>query len=312
MPRNPSDDPRSIIDEILNDRLGRPFANLADAQRYLDARVQAYNTRPQKELGGLSPLQMTQLLSGDWSTTGAIMVTDTLDPSEIGDPDILHNARALLSTLRADGPAKATAGGNLSREFVNRMLPRLRWPPGYLEDVRLVNKVIDEIDVGLLETLRYVLQFARLIHRRKGFHISPAGRAMLEDGRQGKLLALLFRTFFRDLDLRTLDGAESDGGLQQTIGFTLWRMRSEAREWTTPLRLADVAWLESARDPHLSGSGWDEGKLREWRFRHRVIEPLVGFGLLESRDLLAENKWEHPIEVRKAPLFDRLLRFDFR
>ena len=101
MPRNPSDDPRSIIDEILNDRHGRPFANLADAQCYLDARVQAYNARPQKELGGLSPLQMTQLLSGDWSTTGAIMVTDTLDPSEIGDPDTLHNARALLSTRRA-------------------------------------------------------------------------------------------------------------------------------------------------------------------------------------------------------------------
>jgi hypothetical protein len=135
---------------------------------------------------------------------------------------------------------------------------------------------------------------------------------MLDDARQGELLGLLFRTFFRQLDLRTLDGAEGDDGLQQTIGFTLWRLRSEAKEWTTPAHLADVAWLESAKDPDSPNSVWKERELHEWRFRRRVVEPLVLFGLLESRDLPAENKWEHPIEVRKAPLFDRLLRFDFR
>ena len=110
---------------------------------------------------------------------------------------------------------------------------------------------------------RYVLQFARLIHRRKGFHISAAGRAMLDDARQGELLALLFRTFFRQLDLRTLDGAEGDDGLQQTIGFTLWRLQSEAKEWSMPAHLADVAWLESASDPNPPNSLWKEGERRE-------------------------------------------------
>jgi hypothetical protein len=86
---------------------------------------------------------------------------------------------------------------------------------------------------------------------------------MLDDARQGELLALLFRTFFRQLDLRTLDGAEGDDGLQQTIGFTLWRLQSEAKEWSTPAHLADVAWLESASDPDPPNSLWKEGERRE-------------------------------------------------
>jgi hypothetical protein len=46
-----------------------------------------------------------------------------------------------------------------------------------------------------------------------------------------------------------------------------------------------------------------------WHFRRRVLDPLVWLGLLESRDLPRRERWEHPIEVRKTPLYDRLLRF---
>jgi hypothetical protein len=311
MPRNPSD-PRAIIDELLGQMGGRSFANLADAQRQLEARMRAYNEQPQQELGGLSPSHMYQLLNGDWATTGALIVNDALDLTDVGDPETLHNARVLLTTLRDEGPAKVTAGGNLSREFVGRMLPRLRWPRNYLEDVRRVNKVIDERDVPLLETLRYLLQFANLIHRRKGLHISPAGRAMLDDARRGKLLVLLFLTFFRKLDLRTIDGLGIDAGLQQTVAFSFWKIRSEAEEWTTPAHLADVAWLESAKDPTPPGFPEGDSLSREWRFRHRVLEPLVGFGLLESRDVRSADKWERRIQVRRTSLFDRLLRFEFR
>ena len=51
---------------------------------------------------------------------------------------------------------------------------------------------------------------------------------------------------------------------------------------------------------------------REWRFRRRALDPLVWLGLLESRDLPRKERWERPIEVRKTPLYDRLLRFDVR
>jgi hypothetical protein len=46
--------------------------------------------------------------------------------------------------------------------------------------------------------------------------------------------------------------------------------------------------------------------------RYQVLEPLVDFWVLESRNLPSRDKWDRPIEVRKTPLFDRLLRFEFQ
>ena len=307
-----SNDPHAALQAALDDLLGeRSFANAAEAQSILAAEVHAYNTRPQAELGGLSPTDMSELLYGDWVSSGALTVNAALSPNEIGDPDFIHNAVAVLTTLRDEGPAKATDAGNLSRDFVGRVLPRMRFRDGYLDDVRRMNKVINESDVPPLDIMRHVLLFAGLVKRHKGFRISPAGLAMLDDTRRGELFALLFRTLFRELDLRALGGMDDYVELQETIAFTFWKLRSAAASWTTPAKLADVAWLESAQDAPLNNSAFPDEERREWAFTSRVVEPLIGFGLLEARDLPAKNRWERPIEVRKTPLYDRALQFSF-
>lgn len=310
--RPESTDPHAMLQDALNDLMrDRPLASMAEVQSFLEAEVRAYNTRPQRELGGLSPLDMSQLLAGDWVTSGALIVNSELGPNEIGDPVYLANALALLTMLRDEGPAKATAAGNLSRDFVTRMLPRMRWQEGYLADVRRMNKVINESDVWPLEMTRHLLLIAGLVHRRKGFRISPAGRALVDDARRGELFGLLFRTFFRKFDLRAMDRTDGNVGLQHTIAFTFWKLRGAAGAWMTPAHLADVAWLESAKDPPLNNPLLPDSDRREWNFKARVIEPLIGFGLMESRDLPAEEPWQRPIEVRKTPLYDRALQFRF-
>jgi hypothetical protein len=112
------------------------------------------------------------------------------------------------------------------------------------------------------------------------------------------------------MDLRFVEGWTGDEGLQRTIAFTFWKLRTEADTWALPAHLAEVAWLDSAKDP-VTVSYMSEAEFRASRLRRRVLEPLVWFGLLESRDLPAADRWEHPIEVRKTPLYDRLLQFTF-
>ena len=293
-PPDPND-PHAVLQDALDAMLrDRPFASTAEVQSFLEAEVHAYNTRPQAELGGLSPADMSELLDGDWVSSGALTVNAALSPNDIGDPEYMHNAVALLTTLRDDGPAKATAAGNLSRDFVARMLPRMRFREGYLDDLRRMNKVINESDVWPLEMMRHLLLIAGLVKRHKGFRISPAGREMLDPARRGELFALLFRTFFRRLDLGAMDSIEGQVGLQHTIAFTFWKVRSAAESWTTPVKLAHVAWLESAKDPPLNNSVFPDDDRREWAFSARVVEPLIGFGLLESRNselLCATNRF---------------------
>ena len=89
----------------------------------------------------------------------------------------------------------------------------------------------------------------------------------------------------------------------------LWRIGAEARNWVDPEALAEQVLPDSLRrdpedPPMLSDGGVN-------RCRRRVVEPLVGFGLLEERVLSSsgERWWKRQVEVRVAPLFDHLLRF---
>jgi hypothetical protein len=174
----------------------------------------------------------------------------------------------------------------------------------------LAGKVVNEQDVVWLNVLRHVLAMGGLIMRRKGFRITRRGRELVADDRAGELYALLFETLFRKLNLQVLDNSDRHAGLQSTIAFSFYRLRTCARDWSPPEKLASEAWLESAKDPP-TPADQQYGDMRHWSFHHRVLAPLVHFGLLEERELTAKEKWTRPVEMRKAPLFDQFLRFEF-
>jgi hypothetical protein len=90
----------------------------------------------------------------------------------------------------------------------------------------------------------------------------------------------------------------------------LYKLRSCAATWASPEALADSAWLESAKDPPTAYEAVQKTDFRPWTFRHRVLTPLVHFGLLEERRLPSEDWWREPVEVRVTLLFDQFLRFD--
>jgi hypothetical protein len=50
---------------------------------------------------------------------------------------------------------------------------------------------------------------------------------------------------------------------------------------------------------------------RHYTFRHRVLDPLVQFGLLDDRRMRSDVRWIERVEYRRTPLFDRFIRFEF-
>ena len=289
-----------------------PDDSIEEAERLMEQRIREYNTRPQADLGGLSPDAMFQLLYGDWVSQGALRLNEALTHEELAGAAILADARLLLEYFRDEGPVKETAAHYLPRAVVAALLPRLRmrvlahamhdYPP---------SAHLNEADVRWLPDLRYVLIFGGLLVRRKGLRITPQGRAMLSLEREGELYALLFRTLFRKFDLRSLDNGDHHAQLQGTVAYSFYRLRSVARKWKSSQVLARSAWLESARDPLSARDAAENYDFRYFAFRGRVLDPLAQFGLLESR-LVPGEKWhERDIEYRCTPLFDRFLRFEF-
>jgi hypothetical protein len=58
-------------------------------------------------------------------------------------------------------------------------------------------------------------------------------------------------------------------------------------------------------------SGLKYGDFRFYAFLHRVLMPLVQFGLMERRAVPTDKDWPE-YEYRLALLFDRFLQFEFR
>jgi hypothetical protein len=303
-------DPKALIREILRER---PMASIAELNRELTRRLDAYNHAPQADFGGLSPIAMGQLLYGDWMETGALRVARDLSPVEVADVAVLADVRLLLEFVRDRGPIKLTATGALPLAVVAELVPRLRTElplPGH-DPFEWIGRRLED-DVRWLPVLRFMLTASGLLYRRKGLRVSKRGLAMLADERAGELYSLLFLVLFRELDLRLLDYYEGQAALQSTVAYSFYRLRDCARTWTSHRTLADQAWHPDKRDPPTEFQLERGLDLAPGTFRWRVLEPLLQFGLLEARVPPGpEPDYARDKEFRTTPLFDRFLRFDF-
>ncbi len=222
---------RDVLDALGQVLAERGPASLAELRAVAGDTVDAYNRRPQAELGGLSPGQVQRFLDADWEDRdGAIAIADDLSHDELAGAQLLVNARTFLEAVAGDGGVRTTTAGNLNRAFVGRMLEGLVWPEGFLENVRRWNKVINEDDVRPLHVLRILLYQARLLRRWKGtFRVTKHAESLLGEERAGELYAVLFRIHFRRFNLAYLDMVAETYEFQHTIGLLALPLRTVGR-----------------------------------------------------------------------------------
>ena len=301
-------DIQAILDAAL---AGGPYESIEELNRRLAADMERYNARPQAELCGLSPDQTRQLLYGDWATSGALRLNESITCDELAGAPIFADTRTLLEYVQSEGAVQETAARNLPRAAVATLVPKLRMAEQSRVAMALGHRQpLHEADVLWLHALRHTLMFANLLTRRKGLRISPRGRQLLPDAQAGALYALIFRTLFREFDLRFFSRLQHHAGLQSSVGFSLYKLRTDARDWASPESLSKTAWLPSAKEP-LTDWEVEYGDLSSAAFRLRVLEPLMQFGLLAERVVGKRDQFIELREYRCTPLYDRFLRFEF-
>lgn len=267
------------------------------------------NTRPQAELGGLSPDQLYGLLWQDWKEEDAPLVLDrTLPLAELSCSELLCNARAFLAALEREEGAGATDAGNLNRAFVRTMLHEGRWSGIHWEVFDLKSKAVNEQDFWPLHTLRVLLSMAGLIRKhKKRFATTKRGRDLLEEERAGELYARLFRVRFREMNLAYGDRHPMGDDLQRILPFTLFRLTATAKDWTNATALAPLVLLPEVRSAYPENPYLTVASVLE----HRVLDRLCDFGLAErdAKSAIVLSPEETP--YRLTPLFDRFMAFRF-
>ena len=306
------DDMPSLPPEVLAEfekLCERKFESEEERDAATEEIRQRYNNKPQKELNGLSPVQVDRLLFNEWpGPESPLKLAEDLSFDESGEPLFLYDARIMLNALIEEDGVKATAKGNLNLKFVKRMVDSLRWPTEYDGIFWRLLKRPTEQELPFLQVLHIVSTEAGLMRKYKGkFVITKLGRKMIEPARAGQLYHHLFVTFFQDFNLAFLDRCSMAPEVQDHIIYSFYAVSIRANK--------HVAMRDLAPRIFLPALGFDEPDDKDDFYEglilafSRIIKPLANFGLLGT-DESPRIPWEE-VRIQKTPLFDRFIQFSF-
>jgi hypothetical protein len=261
---------------------------------------------PRADMAGLSWDQMIQIVRADWDDDyGPIRFNRALKLKDLQGVEMLGRARTFLQAVSQAGGVKATAAQNLNRKFVSLMVESLNWPEGYVDQLHIMNKVLNEQDVFPLHVVRLLLDLSGLLTLRKGvFTVSKKGERALKEDQSGTLYQLLFNAMFKKFNLAYLDRMPPVPSFQETISYSLFLLAGMKKRWMRTDELAPKILLEPVR------LEMENTRIPiHWFVSSRLFRPLREFGLLEQRELPDQHKTTGVEEVRKTGLFDEFVSF---
>src|SRR3954470_16777129 len=238
----------------------------------------------------------------------AIQIANNLSADETARSAMGRNTLILLRQATERGGLPVTATGNLSRAAVAEMCKLVEWPDFDQAAVFQLNKVINEPDFFPLHIVRTLAQAATLVRAQRGKLVAtPLGKSMVNDTRQGSLLAILSHIMFWRMDLEYFSRGLLGSWPQRDIGIALWSLSVSAGDWQTSEKLTRLCTIP---EPAILMGTWDRSA---FAMEAKILRPLLWFGLLEYRsEKIANSRFEARHYYRKAALFDRLLAFDIK
>lgn len=303
--------PDPVIRRISEELSGRDFPSIEDCQREIDHITQEHNTRPDPEMGGLSPAQVSVLLYTDWNTEKCPMkLNPNLSLAEVANIPLFHNARVLLSTLiEMQGEPTATEkSGVLNRKISNRIVDQLMLTKldQVLMPILKKRSYIDEESLQTLRLLRIICQCADLIHlRKKQYLVKKKHQDLLLDENAGKLYRWLFTAYLRKYNMGYGDRLTGLEGIQFTIGYILHRIQKTLNDFTPVSTVIDRLFLPAVKKEL---DQLPKMIKKEFAVKIRLLEPLEYLGIIECR-WDEDDKMPNIKAVRKTALLDRFISF---
>ena len=308
--------------ETIQDALkNRSFNSLDEANAFLQQAMGDYNNQPQEEMGGLSPVQVRDLMACDWEDPeGPIRLNKNLSFAELAHTPLLHNARLLLQLAQQEGGIKATGAGYLDTAAVREVIHQGIWPERWADQYqRKAEGRLREMDIKYVYALRLVCSFSGLLKETRGsFQLTHHGSQMLTEEYAGRLYKRLFFVLFQHLDLDLFDRhGLFYPDIQKGIGFSICQIsRIKAEGWhvmaevAPQLLLPAVKWACTRNE---NPSKWNEHQIQGVvkNLGYRLIEPLEMCGLVETRDTVQPLlDLSMTTEFKVTGLFSRFISFD--
>lgn len=296
------------LKELLEER---KFESLDDANRFLKEFTGSKNRAPVDDLGGLSPIQMHNLLYTPVdSVYSPVAVNKNLNESELANSLFYRDSKKFLELFEKESPVKTTITGNLNRKFISKAMEITDFD---ISDILKYCKVINELDFFWLHRIRIIFTLAGLIRKRTGsFSITTKGEKYLKKP-PGELFYLLFYTYFYKFNLAYYDCLPEWPEIQDTINFSLFMAREHCNDWMSPEELTEITLVRGLRldrkySEYLSKPYNDDDLV--WAYRGRFIETMINFGLFETQEE-RKTRFLGKSKIRRTPLLEKFINFHF-
>ena len=250
----------------------------------------------------LSPEVRSAFVDPSRIEDGPTIINENLSKEDLRGSHVANHAQLVLKAINdKQGVPLTQRKGNLTRKFVDEMVSNFGWPKFSEEKIREYNKVINEDDFTPLHFIHLLLRTANLLRKyRNKIVITKLGTKYLKDDNFGELQSVLFKALVNKFNIGNLDGNPLEGVIQPQFGLILYLISKEANDWINPdklmrLTMIPIEELLMSRHDHV--------------FEYRVIRYLEWFGLMEERDLGANDTFPREYEVRKTWLYDRFFKY---
>ena len=195
-----------------------------------------HDPRVRKWLDGVEPdwtlltFDSLRALRQEPSVSQAVIrIANDLNADEIANSAVARNTFILMRQAIERGGLPLTASGNLSRAVVAEMCKLIEWPHYDQAEAFRLHKVINEPDFLPLHIVRLLAEAAQLVRTQRGrLVVTPLGKSMLSDARQGSLQAILFHLAFWQMDLGYFGRGLLGSWPQADIGIVLWSLSVSA------------------------------------------------------------------------------------
>ena len=299
----------ALMEDLRESVEGKSFESLEDLQAQTDHFMEARNTEPIDDFGGLSAAQMTGILySGFDPGSPVVFNTDLAIPADV---PFLCLFMPLVREL-GEGPLKETVTGNLPRKTV-RAVAQYYFGDSYLFDKRFLKGFRGENDFVALHVVRLIANMGGFIKKRyQRFSLTKRGEAVLLDGISGEVFLRLFETYTRKFNWAYRDGFPDLPIVQMSALFALYLLQTFG-DVDRPLSFYEEKLL-TAFPMTLREVPEREYMSREDTVRRcftvRVMEHFAHFfGFMEYvEDRPKQLLWEERV-VRKTPFLDDWISF---
>jgi hypothetical protein len=296
---------RALNEDIKEVMRGRDFESLEAMNAFIRAYCDRRNAEPKADFLGLSAEQTHLLINRPLEGThGLLRLNDSFGTEDMAGIPVVENTVRFLRALAEAGPQKATAKGNLPREFAKCLFDEI--DDGCWKDYI---KFRSEEDSTILHSLRLILTKGGWVRKHKGdFSLTRRGRKSVEEGFSAADYLDLFRTFSLDFNWRFQDLYPEFDIIQQGYLFGLYIVHMKAREFAVQYSLAPhfirafplvlTETNEKIYDPYREVSNC---------FTVRFIERFCAyFGLIETK-----GRTQDPVDwrfsLRASRFYDKLL-----